>query len=79
MNRKFIRISKEEWAVNNYDVGPTGYDDSPVYTWDANFDFKTFETTLEKYNEKDRSAFDENMERLQEVDANDGLEIPEGE
>jgi len=52
--------------MNNYDVGPTGYDDSPVYTWDAQFDLDAFKNALQNYNKKETSAFYSNIELLTE-------------
>lgn len=59
--------------MNNYDVGPTGYDDSPIYTWDPKFDFVVFEHALEDYNRKDTSAFFENLDTI--APGNEGLQI----
>lgn len=66
-------MSKESWALNNYDVGPTGYDDSPLYTWDAGFDFKAFEEALEDYNAKDGVAFFDNLDELAAQRGEDAL------
>lgn len=54
------RMSEEAWASNNYDQGPTGYDDSPLYKWDENFRLDDFKYALRKYNLKDRNAFESN-------------------
>jgi len=66
-------ISKDTWAMNNYDVGPTGYDDSPVYTWDAQFDLDVFKNALQNYNKKETSAFYSNIELLTELRHGDNL------
>lgn len=66
-------ISKDTWAMNNYDVGPTGYDDSPVYTWDALFDLDVFKNALQNYNKKETSAFYSNIELLTELRHGDSL------
>lgn len=71
-------MSREEWAVHNYDVGPTGYDDSPIYTWDTNFNFETFKTALEDYNDKASTAFITNKESLDEQGANGDFDVPDG-
>ncbi|KAF8287611.1 hypothetical protein DL93DRAFT_2092212 [Clavulina sp. PMI_390] len=52
-----IMLSDEVWASNNYDVGPTGYDDSPVYTWGKGFNLEGLKRALEEYNEKDARNF----------------------
>lgn len=64
------RISKESWASNNYDIGPTGYDDSPLYQWDKDFRLDDFQQALEDYNVKDKGAFDSNYEFIQEQTEN---------
>lgn len=50
--------------MNSYDVGPTGYDDSPVYSWDATFDLEAFKQALREYNAKETNAFYWNIDLL---------------
>lgn len=57
-------MTKEEWASNNYDVGPTGYDDSPLYTWDEEFTIEEFKKALEDFNLKDYEGFRDNAENV---------------
>ncbi|KAF8311766.1 hypothetical protein DL93DRAFT_2168872 [Clavulina sp. PMI_390] len=59
-----ITILKEEWATNNYDVGPTGYDDSPVYTWGKDFSLESFKRVLEDYNAKDYRGFEASYDEI---------------
>lgn len=72
----FSSIHKEEWATNNYDVGPTGYDDSPVYEWNENFKLADFEQALQVYNEKDSDAFKTSFEFIQEQNEEDDSAKP---
>lgn len=62
------RMTKEEWASNNYDVGPTGYDDSPLYTWDKDFNIENFKNALWTYNDNDWQGFKDNVEVLDNPD-----------
>lgn len=62
------RITQEMWATNNYDIGPTGYDDSPVYEWNEGFDLDRFQKALDNYNQKDSNAFEENYEYMETDD-----------
>lgn len=57
-------MSQESWASNSYDVGPTGYDDSPLYEWNKDFTLEAFKTSLNAYNCKDELAFQQNYENL---------------
>lgn len=51
-----------------YDVGPTGYDDSPNYSWDESFTMEKLVESLEHYNTKEDDAFTSNLDEIQERD-----------
>ncbi|KAF8300425.1 hypothetical protein DL93DRAFT_577034 [Clavulina sp. PMI_390] len=55
--RGHIAISDDVWASNNYDLGPTGYDDSPLYKWGEDFELGGFKISLMVYNDKDYQGF----------------------
>ncbi|KAF8311713.1 hypothetical protein DL93DRAFT_2098630 [Clavulina sp. PMI_390] len=61
-----IAMTEEDWASNNYDDGPTGYDDSPNYIWGKDFNLEYFKHSLEKYNEKDYTAFCDSCDEIME-------------
>ncbi|KAF8287609.1 hypothetical protein DL93DRAFT_2174350 [Clavulina sp. PMI_390] len=52
-----IAMTEEVWASNNYDVGPKGYDDSPPYKWDQDFQLANLKKAIQDYNKKDAKAF----------------------
>ncbi|KAF8300426.1 hypothetical protein DL93DRAFT_577129 [Clavulina sp. PMI_390] len=59
-----ITISDQDWSSNNYDSGPTGYDDSPLYEWDKEFELEDFKDSLMDYNRKDYRAFRQSYDSL---------------
>ncbi|KAF8311764.1 hypothetical protein DL93DRAFT_2082968 [Clavulina sp. PMI_390] len=64
--RGHIALTKEHWATNDYDVGATGYDDSPIYAWGKDFELEAFKRTLEEYNHKDYTAFETSYDTIME-------------
>ncbi|KAF8311748.1 hypothetical protein DL93DRAFT_1385226 [Clavulina sp. PMI_390] len=59
-----IAMTQESWANNNYDLGPTGYDDSPLYAWGKDFDLKAFKRALDDYNAKDYACFSDSYNEI---------------
>ncbi|KAF9516903.1 hypothetical protein BS47DRAFT_1359908 [Hydnum rufescens UP504] len=57
-----IIIQDHSWASVNYDVGPTGYDDTPLYQWNADFSLEDFKLELDRFNGKETEAFLSNVE-----------------
>ncbi|KAF8320356.1 hypothetical protein DL93DRAFT_2224719 [Clavulina sp. PMI_390] len=59
-----IKMTRMVWASDNYDVSATGYDDSPKYRWEKDFEFEAFRRALDTYNLKDYRAFCTQLEEV---------------
>jgi hypothetical protein len=55
-------------------VGPTGYDDTPLYQWNADFSLEDFKLELDRFNGKETEAFLSNIQylRLRNLQLNQG-------
>lgn len=70
------RLTRDEWASNNYDIGPTGYDDSPLYAWDKNFTPETLVKALERYSVRTNKGYYENLDYLMGLAWNERARVP---
>ena len=43
-------------------MGPTGYDDTPLYEWNADFSLEGLKLELDRFNEKETMSFVTNLE-----------------